>query len=101
MIDTHAHLNFKSFEDDIAEVIERCVKSDLDGIIVPGSLITNSVKAIDIAENNKLIYVAVGVHPCHVDELEVGWQKKISDLAIKPKVVAIGEVGFDYIRQTG
>ena len=63
MIDTHAHLNFKSFEDDIAEVIERCVKSDLDGIIVPGSLITNSVKAIDIAENNKLIYVAVGVHP--------------------------------------
>lgn len=100
MIDTHAHLNFKAFDKDLSDVISQAFESGLEAVIVPGSQIENSKVALRIAGDHSSIYAAVGVHPCHVMDLEGDWQERVIELAREPKVVAIGEVGLDFIRRS-
>jgi TatD DNase family protein len=99
MIDTHAHLNFEAFKDDLLNTISRASDGGLEAMIVPGSNIENSMLAVRIAEENQPIYAAAGIHPCHVSDVSLNWQYEINEIVAKPKVVAVGEVGFDFIRR--
>lgn len=116
-IDTHGHVNFNAFKDDGDAVINRALDAGV-GIIMPGSQIDTSRRAVEYAErfDHPYIRAAIGLHPIHledirVDESEVGGQIKFhtrkeefkrSDyedlLKSSDKVVAIGEVGLDYWR---
>jgi TatD DNase family protein len=108
MFDTHCHLNFKVFEKNYPEVIERAREAGVNNIIIPGTDIESSRQAIEIAEKYDGIYAAVGIHPHHVYQYQksnIKYQKYISnikndleileELFAHPKVVAIGEVGID------
>ena len=111
MFDTHCHLNFKIFEGRVEKVINDAKKAGVNQIVVPGTDIETSEKAIEIAEKNQGIYAAVGIHPHHVFEIFEkarnqkffnGKQKTVKNLVSSllkllshPKVVAIGEVGID------
>ena len=113
IIDTHAHLNFNVFKDDVDQVIRRSLDKGL-WIINVGSQYSTSKRAVEIAENyDKGVYAAIGLHPINletdlvkikVDPKEIQFQpkekdfdyKKYKELAQSPKVVAIGEIGLDY-----
>lgn len=69
MFDTHCHLNFQAFEGRVEEVIDKAKKSDIDIIIVPGTDVETSKKAVEIAKKFSNIYAAVGIHPHHVFEI--------------------------------
>ena len=109
--DTHCHLNFEAFDKTVDDVIERAKKVGVDHILIPGTDVPTSKKAVQIAEKHKGIYAAVGIHPHHVFEIyskvkaqsqnflaPVGIHSdlnQIEQLLSHPKVVAIGEVGID------
>lgn len=120
-IDTHAHLNFKAFNEDYKEVIKRAFDANVKGIINVGSNLETSQRSIEIAHehnanlqirqladanaannSNKLksydlkpnIYATVGLHPIHVADEQFDFNKYLK-LAKDPKVVAIGETGAD------
>lgn len=93
--DTHAHLNFKDFDNDFSQVIESAFEVGVKNIIVPSSNLVTSKKAIEIAENNPGIYAAVGLHPIHIKDQKFD-EKAFLRLAKNKKVVAIGETGLDY-----
>lgn len=93
LVDSHAHLNFKAYKDDLSEVIGRCRKESMKVINV-GAAYETSLKALEIAEKYKDMYVSLGLHPIHVyDEKfeEAKFQSLVND-----KVVAFGETGFDF-----
>lgn len=92
MIDTHAHLNFKAFEDDWEEVLDRAIAAGVEKMIVVGTNEATSRRAIELAEKREELYATVGIHPHHATS-EIG---SIRELARHKKVVAIGEVGLDY-----
>jgi len=69
MFDTHCHLNFKSFNGQVDEVIRRAYDAGVGHIVVPGTDVETSIKAIEIAEKHDNIYAAVGIHPHHVFEI--------------------------------
>ncbi len=95
IIDSHAHLNFQAFQDDLKEVVERSLNHNVWSINV-GSQYETSKRAVAIAhEYDQGVYASVGLHPIHADkeEFEV---EKYRNLAKKEKVVAIGETGLDY-----
>jgi len=96
MIDVHCHLNFKAFENDYDEVIKRALKKGLELMIVTGTSIESSKKAVELAQKYKEIYAIIGIHPHHADKVENGWDTEIEQLAKMSKVVGIGEVGMDY-----
>lgn len=96
MVDVHCHLNFKTFNNDLEEVLERAVNTGVKKIINVGTSIESSIKAVELAEKYDSLYAIVGIHPHHADKLENGWEKEIERLAAKPKAIAIGEIGLDY-----
>lgn len=99
MIDSHAHLAFSAFDNDRAEVIARLDPVGVHGWIEVGTDIEQSRKAVALAEQYEQCWATVGVHPDSVKELdEVAWVE-LEKLAQHKKVVAIGEVGFDFFRQ--
>jgi TatD DNase family protein len=113
MIDTHAHLNFNAYKDDSKEVIDKTLKNNIWMINV-GSQYSTSKRAVEMAESyTEGVYAAIGLHPIHlaegilktkVDEEEIQFHtkdeqfdyEKYKELAKSKKVVAIGEIGFDF-----
>ncbi len=125
LIDTHAHINFKAFEADATEVVQRAFNNGVSLILV-GTQIDTSKEAVELAEKFNSpafgtpslakeggggVYAVVGLHPVHtysqhLDEEETSFQtrEEIFDyeayykLASHPLVVGIGECGLDYYR---
>lgn len=97
-VDTHAHLDFDSFDNDRDVVIENARLANLGAIINIGINLDTSKKSIALAENHDLIYASVGVHPHDADEMQEEWWPEIIGLYSHPRMVAIGEIGLDYYR---
>lgn len=96
MIDVHCHLNFHSFQKDYDEVIKDAFNKGVKKIINVGTQIESSEHAIELAEKYENLFAIVGVHPHHADKPEESWLEKLKELAGKPKVVGIGEIGMDF-----
>lgn len=96
LIDTHAHLNFQAFEDDLKEVLRRAQDEDVEKIINVGADLDSSQKAVEIAQKYPSCFASVGIHPHHSAEQKRDWEVKLEKLAKNKKVVAIGECGLDY-----
>lgn len=96
MIDTHCHLNFKSFSQDFDAVIKQAEKDGVKTIINVGTEISSSKRAVELAEQYENLYAIVGAHPHHADKVETGWLEELEEIAKRKKVVAIGEIGMDY-----
>ncbi len=105
IIDSHAHLNFKAYKEDLENVI----KKTLDGnvwMINVGSQYETSKKAVEIAQKyGQGVYASIGLHPLHVakgkgDSKEEFFDyKEYKKIGSSSKVVAIGETGLDYFNK--
>ncbi|NLK12848.1 MAG: TatD family hydrolase [Candidatus Phytoplasma sp.] len=97
IIDTHAHLNTKDFENRIEEVIKNAFLLDVQKVIVIGMDEESNKQAIKLAEQYENIYATIGIHPSYVDQENY---ESIEKYLTHPKVVAVGEIGIDlYWRQ--
>jgi len=113
LIDTHAHLNFSSYKEDLDEVIKKTLAENV-WVINVGTKYETSRRAVEIAEQySQGVYAAIGLHPVHAtpgliktktDPEEGNFTtngedfdiEKYRELAKLKKVVAIGEIGLDY-----
>lgn len=95
IFETHAHLDLKDFDKDRARVIEQSKKVGVEYLINIGYNQETSEHAIKMAKEYDFIYASVGYHPHDATEYQ---SEIIRDLALKEKVVAIGEIGLDYYR---
>jgi TatD DNase family protein len=96
LIDSHAHLNFEAYQDDLSEVIGRCIKENMKVVNV-GAAYDTSLKAVNLALAELSFYSSIGLHPIHVYDEEFvvdNFQDLIQ--SSKGRVVAIGETGLDY-----
>jgi len=101
LFDSHSHLNFEAFKDDWKEVILDCEKNNIWMVNI-GSQYETSKRGVEIAQDYKHAFSAVGLHPTHAHEKEHEFDyKKYSELAqSSKKVVAIGETGIDFYHST-
>jgi TatD DNase family protein len=95
-IDSHAHLFFTDYADDLPAVLSRAKEAGVSRIIVPGTDIKSSREAVLLAEQHENIYACVGIHPHEVSKAGNQDLAEIQKLSENPKVVAIGEIGLDY-----
>jgi TatD DNase family protein len=98
LIDTHAHLDFPEFANDLDDVLRRANDAGVTRIVTIGTSLESSRRAIDLAERHAFVFAAVGVHPSYVEEAEDDVMTPLRELAKHPRVVAIGETGLDYHR---
>jgi len=97
--DTHAHLDFEEFANDVEEVIRRAESVGVRRIITIGTTIEGCRRSLTLAEKfSPTVFAAVGIHPNEAQDLSEGWLEELQQLARHPRVVAIGECGLDYHR---
>ncbi len=97
-IDTHCHLNFNLFQNDLPQVLERAQDNSVRQIVVPGTDLLSSRSAVDMCGNYPNLFAAVGVHPNDAGEWDGNTIAQLRELASSPFVRAIGEIGLDYYR---
>ncbi len=97
-IDTHAHLDAREFDADRAAVMQQAVDAGVDAIITVGEDLASSSTAVALAAQYSAVYAAVGFHPHRAASLTSDALDELRQLARQPKVVAIGEIGLDWVR---
>ena len=112
MTDSHCHIHFQSYKEDMEEVIARTQTRGVRMITI-GTQTSTSKYGIEVAEAHENMWCSVGLHPSHVhrqtiheDDQEAfntraeSFDKDYYRELIKSssKVVAIGEVGLDFFR---
>ena len=107
IIDSHSHIQFKTFGEEEKELIKRTLEKGV-WMNTVGTQSTTSRKAVEIAEKYEGVFATIGVHPTHVFSTEVEEEGStfksrsevfdyefFKELAKSPKVIGIGETGMD------
>lgn len=96
LIDTHAHLYAKEFEEDREEMLQRAVDTGIERIYLPN--IDNSsiegMLALEKAYPN-ICFPMMGLHPCYVKDDYKEQLAIVRSWLDKRDFVAIGEIGID------
>jgi len=101
LVDTHCHLDMEAYREDLGEVIQRAFDHGVRGIVSIGIDLTSSNAAISIARKYRSVRAAVGVHPHDAAHSGLGVSQSLARLIEenREEVVAIGEIGLDYVKQ--
>lgn len=108
LIDSHCHLQFKSFDDNRDAVISRSIEKGLIMNTI-GTQMETSKKAVELAEQYEQVYATVGLHPIQHHKVKVNEESTSfvargedfdtayyeSLIQSSDKVIAIGETGLD------
>lgn len=81
-------------------MIRRAEASGVTRIIVPGVDLPTSRHAVEIAEQHSSVFAAVGIHPNEANLWNSNTAAEIGIFARHPRVVAIGEIGLDFYRDS-
>ncbi len=95
MIDTHAHLTDKIYQNP-SEIIQNAKNEGVNKIITVGCNEETSFLGKEIAENNEKVFFTVGVHPSDCKFLNSELIQKFLPIIKHEKCLAIGEIGLDY-----
>ncbi len=99
LIDIGANLSHKSFEKDIEQVLDKARAAGVESIIVTGTNLLESEKAIELANQfPELLSATVGIHPHDASQFSNDSYQQLLSLSQSPAVVAIGETGLDFNR---
>lgn len=96
IVDSHCHLDFPDFADDLPEVIARAVDHGVTRMVSICTRLRNVAQVRAIAEAHDPVFWAAGTHPMSVAEDPMAKVEDLVALAEHPKFVGIGESGLDY-----
>ena len=98
LFDTHAHLHFPEFADDLGAVLARARAAGVRRVLTIGTNVETSRAAVALAAREPDVWASVGVHPHDAGEADATALAEIEELAAEPRVVGIGETGLDFFR---
>jgi TatD DNase family protein len=99
LIDIGVNLAHDSFDADRAHVMERARTAGVVQMVVTGSSVEATRKAIDLSRAHPgILFATAGMHPHHAADLTDAAFAELEELARQPEVRAAGECGLDYFR---
>ena len=109
--DSHCHLDFTEFEQEIPELLSQCKAQKIHRIIIPGVYPEHWQRVLSLTNHNTLVNIAcgLGIHPWFLilqnnnssNSFDVAFQQQqLNQLITKAgnKVIAIGECGIDVFK---
>lgn len=100
LIDTHCHLDSSDFDLDREQIVERALRSGVRKLICVGARdgFESNSQTLAVSEQFESVWATVGLHPNDATiAVDCG---KLKELARASKVVAIGETGLDFYRDS-
>src|SRR6266853_3161232 len=101
LVDSHCHLDFPDFADDLDAIVARAAAAGIGRIVTISTRVRRLGGLLAIAERFPNVYCSVGTHPHHADEEDGIAADELIELTDHPRVVALGEAGLDYFYQHG
>lgn len=97
-VDTHCHIHFSDYQLEPIAVIEDAKQAGVTRVLCVGCTLQDSQAGVVFAEQNDNVWSSIGLHPHEAKEYVHDHHalQQFRDLATRPKVVAIGEIGLDY-----
>src|SRR3984957_5774515 len=101
LVDSHCHLDFPDFADDLDAIVARAETSGIKRIVTISTRVKRLPELLAITARFPNVYCSVGTHPHNADEEGGIPASELVELTKHPKVVALGEAGLDYFYQHG
>ena len=105
IVDSHCHLNFDDFKDDLDNVIQNAKEKDVDYMLSISVNLEKFEEIYNLTQKYKNVWCTTGIHPNNVpknisdDKFDL-IIKQLEENINKPKVVGLGETGLDYFRES-
>jgi TatD DNase family protein len=96
LIDSHCHLDFPAFADDLDGVMARAAERGVGRMLTISTRVREHARVLALAERFDNVWCSVGTHPHNAhEELDIT-ADDLAQRSAHPRVVAIGEAGLDY-----
>lgn len=96
LIDSHCHLDFPDFADELDAVVERAHAAGVERLVTISTRVKHGDRLVAIAERFPNVFFTIGTHPHQAAEEPEIDSAAIRAFAAHPKCVGIGEAGLDY-----
>ena len=93
--DTHCHI-LKEYYENIDDILNNAKNVGINRVINNGCDNKSNKEVIELIDEHRDMYGAIGIHPESVDAYTEDDIKYIENNLKNPKIVAIGEIGLDY-----
>ncbi len=100
LVDSHCHIDFDEYSGRIPQILESMARNQVTHALCVCVNLADFPRVLALTKSHPQLFASVGVHPDQAEDAS----PKVGDLierARQPKVVAIGETGLDYYRQSG
>lgn len=96
LTDSHCHLDFPDFADDLPGVIARAKAAGVDRLVTISTRVRRAAEYRRIAEAHAEVFFTVGTHPHQAAEEPDIAADEIVALCEHPRCIGVGEAGLDY-----
>jgi TatD DNase family protein len=99
LVDSHCHIDFEEYAGRIPQLLDSMAQNQVTHALCVCVNLTDFPRVLALADSHSQLFASVGVHPDQAADAS----PRVRDLverARHPKIVAIGETGLDYYRQT-
>lgn len=94
--DSHCHLDFPQFEDDLPDLIARAATAGVHRMVTICTKLRQAPAVRALSEAHAPVFWAAGTHPMSVADEPMATVDQLLALVRHPKMVGIGETGLDY-----
>src|SRR3981189_1576897 len=101
LVDSHCHLDFPDFADDLDAIVARAQAAGIARIVTISTRVKHLDALLAITQRFPDVYCSVGTHPHNADEEDGLSADELIELTRHPKVVALGEAGLDNFYENG
>lgn len=100
LVDSHCHIDFEEYAGRIPQILEDMALNQVTHALCACVNLADYPRVLALADSHSQLFASVGVHPDQVEAASptIG---ELVERAQQPKIVAIGETGLDYYRQSG
>lgn len=95
LIDSHCHLDFSLFAEDLDEVIANANKNGVGQFVIPGINASQWQGLIEFCQNKQNCHYALGIHPYFLNGYQSQDIEQLAELINKTNAIAVGECGID------
>ncbi|MDG2392290.1 MAG: TatD family hydrolase [Thalassotalea sp.] len=93
--DSHCHIDFIEFDDNLNNLLQKCKKSNIHRIIVPGITAKSWPRLLKTCQLHPCLYPCLGLHPWWINKASQSDLDTLENNLHQHKLLALGEIGID------
>ncbi len=99
LVDSHAHVWWKTYDDDRAEVLARAREAGVERVVLVGTDACTSRAALEMAASADWLHATAGIHPHDAESADGAARATVEELCRRADCVGVGETGLDFFKE--